>query len=142
MTTTPILEDFRINQRIKLSLLWISVMFCYVYGDYFELYAPHKTESLISGKNMLDNPIKLFLASLLMTIPALLIFLSATLKPILAKWVNIIFGSIYTAIMLLIAVTSLSEWYAFYVFLALVESILTAAIVVYAIRWPKSLTSK
>jgi hypothetical protein len=30
------LVDERIPTRTKLSALWASVMFCYVYGDYFE----------------------------------------------------------------------------------------------------------
>lgn len=25
--------------RIKLAALWTSVMFCYIYADYFEMYA-------------------------------------------------------------------------------------------------------
>ena len=31
------LKDFQINVKIKLSALWVSLMFCYVYGDYFQL---------------------------------------------------------------------------------------------------------
>lgn len=32
------LEDQKVNVKTKLSALWASVMFCYVYGDYFGLY--------------------------------------------------------------------------------------------------------
>jgi len=129
--------DFKINIKFKLSALWTSLMFCYIYGDYFFLYVPNKVEGLISGENMLDNPIKLFLASLLLVIPALMICLSILLKPKINRWLNIIFGIFYTLIMLLIAATSLSEWLIFYVFLAITESIITSVIVWYAIKWPK-----
>lgn len=129
--------DFNINIKIKLSVLWASLMFCYIYGDYFLLYVPNKVEGLISGDNMLDNPIKLFLASLLLVIPALMICLSILLKPKINRWLNIIFGIFYTLIMLLIAATSLSEWLIFYVFLAITESIITSVIVWHAIKWPK-----
>lgn len=61
---TTHLEDFKINIRIKLSALWTSVMFCYIYGDYFELYVPEKVQGLLNGHNMLDTPIKLFTATL------------------------------------------------------------------------------
>jgi len=50
---------------------------------------------------------------------------------------NIIFGAVFTIMMLFIGINSLTEWYSFYVFLAFVESILTFLIVRYAIKWPK-----
>lgn len=131
------LADFKINIKIKLSALWTSLMFCYIYGDYFLLYIPKKVEGLISGDNTLNDPIKLFLATLLLVIPALMICFSVLLKPKINRWLNIIFGIIYTLIMLLIALTSLSEWLTFYVFLAIIESIITSLIVWNAIKWPK-----
>jgi hypothetical protein len=139
-TTKPVLEDFKINTKIQLALLWASVMFCYVYGDYFQLYVPGKVEGLISGKNLLDTPLKLFLASVLLVIPALLVCLSVFLKPTVSRWVNITFGICYTALMTLIALTSWSEWHLFYVFLAVVESLLTLWITIIAIKWPKVAT--
>lgn len=132
-------EDFKINTKIKLSALWTSVMFCYIYGDYFSLYVPKKVEDFITGETLLDSPVKLFSATLLMTIPALMIFVSVTFKPKINRWLNIIFGVIYTAIMLLIAFTTISSWWSFYVFLALIESILTSLIVWFAIKWPKQI---
>lgn len=131
--------DFKINIKIKLSVLWSSLVFCYIYGDYFFLYVPNKVEGLISGENMLDNPIKLFLATVLLVIPALMVCLSIILKPIINRWLNIIFGIFYTLIMLLIAVTSISEWLSFYVFLAVVESLITSFIVWNAIKWPREI---
>ena len=130
-------ENQKINIKIKLSALWTSVMFCYIYGDYFELYVPKKVEGLISGVNMLDSPTKLFLASVLLAIPALMIALSILLKPAFNRWFNIIFGILYTLIMVLIAITSTSAWYTFYVFLAILESLITLLIVWYAWKWPK-----
>ena len=131
--------DFKINIKIKLSVLWSSLVFCYIYGDYFFLYVPNKVEGLISGENMLDNPIKLLLATVLLVIPALMVCLSIILKPIMNRWLNIIFGIFYTLIMLLIAVTSISEWLSFYVFLAVVESLITSFIVWNAIKWPREI---
>ncbi len=130
-------EDFKINTKIKLAALWTSVMFCYIYGDYFSLYVPKKVEDFINGDTLLDSPVKLFLATLLMTIPALMIFASVVLKPQLNRWLNLIFGIIYTAIMLLIAFTTTGSWWSFYIFLALIESILTATIFWTALKWPK-----
>lgn len=131
------LEDITVNVKIKLSALWASVTLCYLYGDYFELYIPKKVEELISGDNILASPTKLFLAALLLAIPALMVCLSVILKPTINKWLNIAFGIFFTAIMLFIAINSLTPWQTFYVFLAIVESIITSLIVWYAWKWPK-----
>lgn len=130
-------EDIKVNIRIKLSALWTSVTLCYLYGDYFELYVPQKTQGLVNGANLLDSPVKLFAASILLAIPALMVFLSIMLKPTINRPLNIIAGIFYTSIMVLIAFTSITPWRAFYVFLAITESCITALVVFYAWNWAK-----
>ena len=95
-------ETLKINIQIKLSALWASVTLFYLYGDYFELYIPDKVAGLVSGQNMLDSPIKLFTASVLLAIPAIMVSLSVLLKPQINRWLNIVFGVFFTALMLLI----------------------------------------
>ncbi|MCL1668743.1 DUF6326 family protein [Elizabethkingia ursingii] len=91
----------------------------------------------MDGHNLLNDPQKLFGASLLLAIPAVMVGLSVILKPKLNRLLNLIFGIFFTLIMLLIAITSLDSWRAFYVFLALMESAITILIVLYAWKWPK-----
>ena len=134
---TTVLKDFEVNIKIKLAALWTATTFCYLYGDYFELYTPGKVDSLINGENVLNSPMILFIASLVLTIPPLMIFLSIILKPRINKVLNITFGLLFTIMMVLIAVGSLTPWYSFYVFLAIVEAILTFIIVWKALKWPK-----
>ena len=134
------LENQKVNIKIKLSALWTSVMFCYVYGDYFELYTPEKVDDLLNGANILDSPTKLLIASIVLAIPALMIAFSILLKPKINRLLNIVFGILFTLMMLLIAYSSLTAWYSFYVFLAILESIITALIVYYAWTWPKNTT--
>lgn len=134
---TKELEDFKINIRIKLSALWTAVMFCYIYGDYFELYVPKKAEGLLNGQNMLDTPIKLFAATFILTIPALMIFLSLMVSPKLTRWLNIGTGIFFTIFTSLVGILSISEWRMFYVFLSILESIITLLIVWQALRWKK-----
>lgn len=129
--------DSKIDVKIKLSSLWAAVTFCYLYGDYFELYVPQKVSGMINGESMLDTPMKLFAASVLLAVPALMVFLSVVLKPAFNRWSNITLGVFYTAIMVLIAVTSLTPWRTFYVFLAIVESALTSLVIFYAFTWPR-----
>lgn len=130
-------EDIKVNIKIKLSALWTSVTLCYLYGDYFELYVPQKTQGLVNGVNLLDNPMKLFAASILLAIPALMVFLSIIIKSKVNRRLNIVLGIFYTALMVLIALTSITPWRAFYVFLAIVESIITSIIVYSAWNWTK-----
>jgi hypothetical protein len=52
------------------------------------------------------------------------VFLSLALKPKLNRWVNIIFGAIYTVIILI----TMWDW-AFSVFLEIIEVVLTSLIV-------------
>ncbi|GEP93736.1 hypothetical protein SAMN05660909_05693 [Chitinophaga terrae (ex Kim and Jung 2007)] len=134
---TSKLEDYKVNIRIKLSAIWTAIMFCYIYGDYFELYVPKKVEGLLSGQNMLDSPMKLLLATFILAIPALMIFLSLVLSTKFTKWLNIAVGVFFTLFTALVGISSLTEWRAFYVLLAVIESILTATVVVMAWTWPK-----
>ncbi len=131
------LENPKINIKIKLAALWASVTLCYLYGDYFELYTPDKVNSLITGENNLDSPIKLLIASIILAISSVMVAASIILKPKINRILNIIFGTLFTLMMILIGVYSTNEWYLFYVFLAFLESIITALIVWYAWKWPR-----
>ncbi len=132
------LQDTPVNIKIKLAALWTSVMFCYIYGDYFELYVPGKIEGLISGDNNLDNPTKLMVATIVLAIPALMIACSILLPPKPNRLLNMVLGIFYTLVMLLIGALSLSLWRSFYVFLAGIESVLTFIIFWQALRWPRT----
>jgi len=131
------LENPKVSIKIKLAALWTSVLFCYVYGDYFELYVPDKVNSLLTGDNILDSPTKLLIASIVLAIPSIMIALSIILEPKINRILNIIFGTLFTLMMVLIAISSLTSWYSFYVFLAILESLITFLIVVYAWKWPR-----
>ena len=129
------LQEEQIPVKVKLTALWATVMFCYVYGDYFELYVPHKVQGLITGNNMLDSPTKLFAASTVAVLPALMIAGSVLLPARPNRVLNLVLGTGYTALMLLVGSLSLSTWRTFYVFLALLESVLTVLIVWQAWQW-------
>lgn len=62
-----------------------------------------------------------------------MVFLSLVLKPQASRWANIVFGAIFTIIML---ITMPGSW-NFYIFLGVVEIVLTVLIVWYAWTWPK-----
>jgi hypothetical protein len=134
-----LLDKAHVNIRIKLAALWVAVMFFYIYGDYFALYIPGQASKLVTGDTLLNSPIKVFAASVLMSFPSLVIILTIFSAPALARWINIVFGIIFTGIMVLIAATSIpvTPEIAAYVFYAAVESCITIAIVWYAWNWPR-----
>ena len=131
------LTDFRIHTKLKLSLLWASTMFCYIYCDYFELYVPGKLQGMLQGNGPMAHQATLVGASLLLAIPSLLVFLSVALSPRVSKTLNVIFGVIYTLMMVFLAFKA--EWY-FYKFFASLEALLTALVFWYAWTWPKAAT--
>ena len=137
MTSEPrkALDDVEVPVRLKLAALWTSVMFCYIYADYFDLYVPGKLRSMLEGRM---GPLGattqgvLLGTSILMAIPSVMIFLSVALRPRLNRWLNIVFGALFTLIILV----TMWAW-AFYVFFGVVEVTLTGLVVWYAWRWPR-----
>ena len=93
-------ENPKVNIKIKLATLWASVTFCYLYGDYFELYTPDKVNSLISGDNLLGIQTTLLIASIILAIPSIMVALSIFLKPKINRILNILFGILFTIMMI------------------------------------------
>lgn len=130
-------EDYKVNLKLMLSALWTSVMFLYIYGDYFELYVPEKVNNLLNGQNMLNTPYKLLFATITLALPSLMIFLSLIMKPKWNRVLNMAIGVFLTLFTLLVGASSFTEWRIFYVMLAFLESIITSIIVWKAWHWTK-----
>ena len=133
---SPPLADAKVSTRAKLAALWTSVMFCYVYGDYFELYTPGKLQEMLNGKMALGAVTQGMLlgTSILMAVPSLMIFLSLALPSGVSRWLNVAAGLFYAIIMTLILV---GGGWNFYRFFAVIEVSLTLLVVWYAWRWPR-----
>lgn len=129
------LDDIKVHVKFKLSGLWCSVMFCYIYGDYFELYQPGKLQEMLSGRTALGAATQATLLGMaaLMAIPSLMVVLSLLLPAMPSRWLNMVLGVLYSAIMVL----AIQQSWHFYVFFGLVEIALTVAIVWHAWTWPK-----
>jgi hypothetical protein len=130
---TAELEDVKINVKMKISALWVAVMFLYVYADVRGFYETGSIEGLIAGElgGFKINQV----CAIIMAIPSVMVFLSLTLMPKANRWANIILGVIYTVIILLTLLMP-GVW-AHYIFVGIVEVVLTALIVWYAWKWPK-----
>jgi len=130
------LEDIRVPVRLKLSALWVSLMFCYIYGDYFGLYQPGTLQGMLQGRmgplGVTTQGVLLGTA-LLMAIPSVMVFLSLALWPGVSRWANVVLGLVYT----IIIVISMPGAWAFYIFLGVIEAALSLSIAWCAWRWPR-----
>lgn len=129
------LDDVNIHVKLKISALWISVVFCYLYADYFGLYVPGNLQKMLQGQMGPLGPTTqgvLLFTSAMMAIPSVMVFLSVALRATVSRWLNILFGVLYTVIILL----TMWDW-AFFIFYGAIEVTLTGLIVMYAWKWPK-----
>ncbi len=128
-------EEIHVHVRFKLFALWSSLMFFYIYGDYFELWQPGQLQQMIAGRMPFGSISQgsLLGMSAVMIIPSLMPFLSLVLPPGVNRWVNIVFGALYAGIMI---VAIRGGWH-FYVFFGLIEITLSVLIAWYAWTWPK-----
>jgi len=131
---TTEMEDMKINVKMKLSALWIAMMLLYIYADILSLFRPGQIEEMIEGL-MGPFPVtqgSLLTASILMIIPAVMVFLSLTLRPKVNRWANVTLGVLYT----LVNISNLiGETWAYYIFFGIIEIVLTLLIVWYAWKW-------
>ena len=130
------LHDPPLSPRLKLGDLWASLMFCYVYGDYFGLYVPGKLGGMLAGRMEPLGAVTqgvLLGTSAMMAIPALMVCAALLLPAAVARWASVLFGLAYAAIMLL---TMPGAW-RFYLFFGVIEVLLSLGIVWVAWCWPR-----
>ncbi|MGB7737662.1 MAG: DUF6326 family protein [Steroidobacteraceae bacterium] len=136
MTTQSALEDFRPPTKVALAAMWSSLMFLYVYGDYFYMYTPGKIEAMSAGRigpfGVASESVLLGVA-MMMAIPSLMIVLSLLLPPVIGKWLNVLSGLAYTIILAL----TLPGAQLFYLAYGGIEIALTLLITWTALRWPR-----
>lgn len=101
--SNSVFQDFPINVKLIISSLWVAVMFCYVYGDYIEIYVPGVLANAMEVTSAKEGiQLEFFAVALLMSVPSVMIFLTLVLKPSINRWLNIIMPALY--VVLLIAV--------------------------------------
>ena len=134
--SATILEDVKVNIKIKLSILWATLMFIYIYVDIFRFFQPGELENILAGKVWIFEITQTWALSaiVMMTIPSLMVLLSLTLKAKVNRWINIIMGILHIAIAI---GNVIGETWAYYIFGGVVEVVLLSLIVWYAWTWPK-----
>jgi len=133
--SATILEDMKVNVKTKLSILWATLMFIYIYVDIFRFFQPGELEHILEAKVWIFEITQTWALSamIMMTIPSLMVFLSLILKAKVNRWVNIIMGVLHIAIAI---GNVIGETWAYYIFGGVVEVVLLLLIVWYAWKWP------
>ena len=131
------LKDARIETKIKLSLLWVALMFCYTYADILGFYAPGNLEELMAGEiaGIRMTQGLLLTSAVLMLIPTAMVFLSLTLKAKANRLVNIAVGIVYLGVLGSTFLTGRNP--AYYILYATAKALLIATIVWQAWKWTK-----
>lgn len=135
MKTQKTLEDLKVSVNIKLASLWTSLMFIIIYLDYFHLYMPDKIEDILKGKVFVFDITQGFLliALILVSTPALMIFLSVALAAKINRWTNIIIATVNIPLILF---NLAGEAWVHMVFGAGIQVVLLCLIIRYAWKWP------
>jgi Family of unknown function (DUF6326) len=114
-SSSGILEDVRVGVRLKISALWIAMLFLFAYGDIFGFFRTGLIEEVIEGKvsGVEITQVFLFGVSVYIAIASAMVVLSLVLRPRVNRRVNIVLPILY---IVSIAISSVGETWAYYYF--------------------------
>jgi hypothetical protein len=135
--TTRQYQDTRVDVKLVLCALWITMLFLFAYVDIFGLYRADVLDAALDGRIATTSFTvdQLFLTSTLIYIlpPILMVVLSLLLRPRVNRTVNIVVSILYA---ISIIVSCIGETWAYYFLGSLVEVILLVAVARVAWKWP------
>lgn len=119
-----------LDPRLKISALWISTLFVFAYVDVFSLYRPDVRARLDEGKvhEFAVSETFLFLTTLYIVIPSLMVALTLLMPAVLNRNVNIAVAAIY---IFTIVGSAIGDWW-YFVFGSVVEAVLLVGVILVA----------
>ena len=137
------LEDLRMPVQAKLAAAWTSLMFFYIYVDYFHLYKPGAIDQIRGGVvfefDISQTLLTAFLT--LIAIPSLMVMLSMTLPARVNRATNLVVALLFIPVSIFNAVGESSSWASFYGLSIGLEVLLLAFILRSAWTWPRRTAS-
>jgi hypothetical protein len=90
----------KVDIKIILSTLWVTIMFLFVFADLKAIYQTGMVDALRAGEiiGLKINQLFLFSTAILMSIPAIMVFLSLVLRPKINRVVNISVAALFIII--------------------------------------------
>ncbi|MCD4710984.1 MAG: DUF6326 family protein [Bacteroidales bacterium] len=134
------LEDNKVNVKVKLALLWVALMFFYVYNDIFSMYQPGHVANLVEGhlEGVQFTQILLIGVAALMAFPSFMVLLSLILKARANRIVNIVVGIFHVLVLLGTQFVGEGETWFYWRLNELLEALFLVLIIWTAWKWPTS----
>ena len=135
--TNSNLEEVRIGVRLKISALWIGMLFLFAYGDIFGFFRRGVIEDVMAGKvsGIEITQTFLFAVSVYIAIASAMVFLSLVLRPTVARASNLVLAAVYVVS---IVASAIGETSGYYLFLSAGEIALLLLVIGYAWTWPRA----
>jgi hypothetical protein len=122
-----------VDTRVKIAALWIAMLFIFAYVDLFSLYRPDVRADLEAGRLFAFDvsQIFLFLTTLYVVLPSLMIYLTLVMPRGINRVLNIALAAVY---IVTIVGSAVGEW-GYFAFGSAVETVLLGAVVYHAWTW-------
>ena len=143
-TNTPnLLDNPPVPLQAKLAAAWTSLMFFYIYIDYFHLYKPGAIDQIRGGDifKFHITPTLMTIFVVVIGIPALMVMLSMTLPARANRTLNLVVASLYIPVTVFNAAGASSDWAFYYGFHIGIEVLILAFILRSAWTWPRRVAS-
>ncbi len=137
---TIMLEDRKVNVKVKLALLWVALMFFYIYNDIFSLYQPGHVEELVDGQleGVQFTQLILFGGAILIAFPSFMVLMSLTLKARANRLVNIVIGILHVLVLIGTQFVGEGETWYYWRLYELLEAVFLVIIIWTAWKWPNT----
>ena len=135
------LEDHPMPVKAKLAAAWTSFMFLYAYVDILGFYTPGTITDILDNKVFEFELSQTFSATALtlVSIPIFMVVLSATLPARVNRITNLVVAAVYVPVTVFNVAGGDYLW--FYGLGVVLELVVLALIVRYAVTWPRSAAS-
>jgi len=121
------------DMKVKLSTLWIFVLFNMIFADIVGFMNPGALEDIMTGNVGIQITQELLLVfSILLEIPIAMVYLSRVLKYQANRWANI-----SASVITIVFVIGGGDTFLSYIFFATIEVVCMLLIIWYAWNWPK-----
>jgi len=132
-------QDTKVDVKIVLSGLWISMLFVFAYVDIFTFWRADVINGAlageVSGTDFEVNQAFLTLTTIYILIPCLMVVVSLLARPTVNRLVNIVASLLYLAT---VAASCIGEEWLYYLLGSVVEGILLLGIARVAWTWPQT----
>jgi Family of unknown function (DUF6326) len=132
------LADTKIDVKVVLSGLWVSMLMVFAYVDIFGFFRADMIKGSLAAKlpntGFAINQTFLMLTTLYILIPSLMVAVTLLVPARINRIANIAVGVIYTAT---IVPSAANEPWKYFVFGSIVEIILLLAIIRVSWKWPR-----